>query len=107
MKFAPEYKLIHMQLTTDGKFKLIDGIFTTDEARSVLFQLFEHKINFHNREIFSAQERFGISSTTSRKRVEELKAAKENIRQILIDVGNEKAIWKIESTIVINLIDTK
>jgi hypothetical protein len=37
----------------DQNFKLIDGIFTAEEAEKVLTTLLNYKIDYHNREDFS------------------------------------------------------
>jgi hypothetical protein len=45
----------------DQNFKLIDGIFTAEEAEKVLTTLLNYKIDYHNREDFSNHIRFNQS----------------------------------------------
>ncbi len=52
---------------------LMNGNYSSDEAREILFNLFSNKINFHQMKNFSSQERFGKESKTALKRITQLK----------------------------------
>ncbi|MFV7236048.1 hypothetical protein [Flavobacterium sp. ZB4R12] len=64
-------------------FKLIDGVFTPEEAGKVLAALINSKINYHNLEDFSNHIRFNNDISQSKKRVVELNEAKEKIKNLL------------------------
>lgn len=61
------------------KTKLIDGTFTTADARAVLLELLSYKINFHSREKVSDEERFGADVGHSSRRIRELNQEKEEL----------------------------
>ncbi len=58
---------------------LLDGHFTPEEAREVLLSLFQAKIQFHEMQNFSSQERFGHEDAMAVKRIPDLK---NNMRKI-------------------------
>ncbi len=65
------------------KFKLIQGDFSTEEAKTMLYDLITSKIQFHNREAFSIQVRTNGDTSHSIKRVEELKVTQERIEKMI------------------------
>lgn len=65
------------------EFKLIDGIFSAEEARNILTALFNYKIDYHNKEDFSNHIRFNKDISHSKKRIQELTEAKKNIKEML------------------------
>lgn len=64
-------------------FKLVDGIFNSEDAQDVLCHLLDKKINFHLCKILSSFEKSGEEDPYSKKRVEELKATKEALLETL------------------------
>ena len=60
----------------ESKFKLIDGEFSVEEAREVIGNLFEFKINFHSKQSFSSELRTGFKDEKSLSRKESLKITK-------------------------------
>ncbi|MEZ4955933.1 MAG: hypothetical protein R2825_20410 [Saprospiraceae bacterium] len=66
-------------MKNSNSVKLIDGVFEAADAKEILLSLINFKINFHQRRIFSLEERFGTIEEASLKRIEELKKAKEQI----------------------------
>jgi hypothetical protein len=52
--------------------KLIRGTFRKDKAKVLLLELLWHKINYHEMQQFSNQERFGRDDEHSEKRIREL-----------------------------------
>jgi hypothetical protein len=84
--------------------KLIDGTFLPSEAGKVLFELINRKINYHQMERFSNEERFGKDESNSRGRIEQLKDARRRLEEI-IDYTSIKGLrLKIESSIDITFI---
>lgn len=63
------------------EFKLIDSTFTIEEAKVVLLELINFKIQFHSQKIFSNDIKYGKDDIKSKKRIEEL----EDIRAELLD----------------------
>lgn len=63
------------------EFKLIDSIFTPEEASSVLTTLINSKINYHRLDDFSNHIRFDRDLTHSQKRIKELEAALTSLKQ--------------------------
>ena len=64
-------------------FKLIDGIFTAEEAEKIITALLNYKIDYHNREDFSNHIRFNQSIEHSKNRIQELTTTKEEIKKMI------------------------
>lgn len=62
---------------------LIDGTFAPNEARKILSDLISSKINYHQLELFSNEERFSKDISNSKKRIEVLKETKESLKKII------------------------
>ncbi len=62
---------------------LIDGTFAPAEAGKVLSDLISRKINYHQLEMFSNEERFGKDISNSKKRIEALKITQTELRKII------------------------
>lgn len=85
------------------EYKLIDGIFTSEEAEKVLTALFNYKIDYHNREDFSNHIRFNKDIEHSKKRIAELTATREAIQQLIANSKSENFNLVINSTVTISL----
>lgn len=72
--------------------KLIDGNFSSEEARSLLVELLIHKINFHKIERFSKQIRFNEDPAPSDKRIDELIRDKNKVIELLNALDPETVI---------------
>jgi hypothetical protein len=77
------------------KLNLIEGEFSSHEAKEVLLNIFSTKINFHEMKNFSSQERFGKKNEISQKRIPKLKKSVEKMHKII-----EKAIAKNRKLII-------
>ena len=84
---------------------LIDGIFSPSEATDVLVTLIRNKINFHNLEIFSLEERNGENIERSKKRLEELKRTNEKLTEIIQYAEKKDKFLKVFSSIEIEIIN--
>ncbi|SMG12160.1 hypothetical protein SAMN05661096_00474 [Marivirga sericea] len=82
--------------------KLISGIFSTDEASTILLGLLKNKIDFHNMEIAHIKETGSGNLEKSEHRIKELKLLREEIRLIIEEAKHEKVDLAIESTINIH-----
>lgn len=86
-------------------YKLIDGMFSPADARTVLFSLVESKIRYHWMEKFSNIERFGKDINQSEKRVEELVKLYGELKAALEKAAKENKHVKINGTIELIFID--
>ncbi len=82
--------------------KLIEGKFSPEDAKEVLLELINHKINFHSLKNFSSEERFGKSIEGSKKRIEYLKKAKEKVVEIIDKAKHDNCNLRLESCINIS-----
>ena len=94
-------------METNLNFNLIEGTFKPSEAKSILTTLVKDKIKFHELELFSAHERFGIELPKSKKRVIELNEILLNINQVLTDYESKDVEIKISGAIEILVLDKK
>ena len=67
----------------ESNFKLIDGAFSVEEAKEVLGNLLEFKIQIHNKENFSSEIRNGVRNKQSLSRIESLKATRKSLFEYL------------------------
>ncbi len=72
----------------ETKFMLIDGKFTAEEAKEVLGNLLDFKIQFHNKENFSGEIRKGVKNQQSLARIESLTATKKALFEYLEEFPN-------------------
>jgi hypothetical protein len=84
--------------------KLVEGTYTPAEAADILFSLIGDKIKFHNLQILSLQERFGIESTHSEQRIKELKAAKMQAKDLILQARDSGYTMQIEGDIKISFL---
>lgn len=82
--------------------KFIGGVFAPDEAKEILLDLINHKLQFHSLKNFSAEERFGKPIASSVKRIAELKVIKEKVLSLTIQAKEDALHLKIDSTIDIS-----
>ena len=76
----------------ESKFSLIDGTFTVREAREIIVTLLETKIQYHNRESFSNEIRFGKTHSNSVNRKAQLILVKSEFIALLKDLENESQL---------------
>ncbi|WP_026994845.1 hypothetical protein [Flectobacillus major] len=87
------------------KVELIEGIFTHEDAKEILINIFSTKIQFHELKNFSSQERFGEDDKVAQKRIPELKRSVGNILKVLEEAKKQNKYLKITSEINISLIE--
>jgi hypothetical protein len=85
------------------EIKLIEGNFTPKEARKVLSTVINGKINYHKIELLSEHERNGFENLNSRKRVEYLTKANDDVIEIIHKAIGEGQNFEISANIVITL----
>ena len=86
---------------------LIDGTFVPSEARKLLSDLISRKINYHQLEMFSNEERFGKDISNSKKRIEALKNTKEALKGIIEFAIENQYKLKVNSFIDIIFVEDK
>lgn len=81
--------------------KLIDGKFSANEAKEILLNMINNKIQFHTNRDFSSEIRFGTPEVDSRERLIELRETKKKILSLLKEAENKGQILQIRSSIEI------
>ena len=86
-------------------YKLIEGTFSDQEAKDILKNFFESKINFHEMRNFSSEERFGHKDAMAVKRIPELKQASKDILEIVqqAKLGNKRLL--INASVQITIVE--
>ncbi len=90
-----------------NKIKLIKGVFSPEDSKEILNNLYNSKISFHNMKNFSSNERLGQPDKLSVKRLPELKEAIKNIAVILNTAVEKNFKVKLNSVVEIELVSTK
>ncbi len=85
------------------KLKLIEGDFSFNEAKEILTSMFNSKINFHNIQNWSSQERFGKDDETAQRKVRLLKNEIEKLEEIIFNAKSQNKKLVIKSEIIISL----
>ncbi len=86
------------------RFQLIDGTFTASEGRQLLLALVQSKIDFHDRERLSSQERFGTDPTHSQRRLVELRKLHETLRGFCQEAGENEDRIRVNGWIEITAV---
>ena len=92
------------EATEEKLFKLIDGIFSPEDAREILLHIIENKIHFHNLRIFGTEERFGVKDEHSIKRVQELKETRDQIVAVLDEAKEKRKNITLRSLVSIDVL---
>ena len=87
------------------KLKLIEGEFSFNEAKEILTSMFNSKINFHNIQNWSSQERYGKDDETAQKKIPLLKNEIEKLEEIILEAKANNKKLVINSEIYISLKD--
>lgn len=91
-------------MENNKEYKLIDGIFSSEDAEKVLTALFNYKIDYHNREDFSNHIRFNNDIEHSKKRISELTASKEALKELFSNTKLNNLNLVINGTISIEVV---
>ena len=78
----------------DKVFSLIDGAYSSKEAREILMNLYSDKVRFHEKKNFSSNECFGKDDLNAIKRIPQLKECQKNILELMktAELENKKVI---------------
>ncbi len=85
-------------------FQLIDGVFSSDQARQVLGAIVKSKIDYHILENHSAGERSGILNH-SKQRLQSLHAIDTELKALFESARASGAKLKVTGNIEITLIE--
>lgn len=91
-------------MNTTQRYTLLNGIFSPDEARQVLLSLVKSKIDFHNMEKLSNEERFGRDIAHSERRLAELRQLHETLRTTCQSAADTARRVQVNGWIEITLI---
>lgn len=87
------------------KLTLIEGKFSFDEAKEILMTMFSSKINFHNIQNWSSQERFGKDDEVAQKRIPVLRNEMKILEEILLEAKAQNKKLAVNSEINISLLE--
>lgn len=91
-------------MNTTQRYKLLDGTFSPDEARQILLSLVKSKIDFHNMEKLSNEERFGRDIAHSERRLAALRELHETLRTVCQSAAEHAQRVQVNGWIEIALI---
>ena len=83
--------------------KLIEGEFNVSDAKEILVNLIQSKIQFHEKKEFSSLIRFGLKDSISVKRIANLKKEIVELREFIQDLNEKKHKLIINTTIKIEI----
>jgi hypothetical protein len=92
-------------METMRKINLINGEFSSSDAREIVMDLYHKNINFNKIQNFSSQVRYGEDDLLALARIEDLKDSVEQITEILMEAKNENKRLVIKSYLEIELED--
>lgn len=90
--------------TMQGKFDLIKGEYTPEEALEIVTHVLLKKINFHEMRGLSQQIRFGLKDEASLQRIKELKASLEAFQELAKEAKLSGKSVRLKSSISVELI---
>lgn len=82
--------------------KLIKGLYTPNEAKEILLDMLDSKINFHKIKSLSSLVRCNQPNAESEARIEELKEARGQILKLIQEAREGNTQLRIESTVHIS-----
>ena len=85
-------------------FKLVEGNFSSADAKEILLSLIEQKISFHNLKCFSHEIRYGAKDEHSLERIEELNKTKEKLILIINQAQMDGDLLSINSSIDVQIL---
>jgi predicted component of type VI protein secretion system len=84
------------------EFKLIDGTFIASDATDVLLNMVNHKIQYHDLQVFKMMERFEKDGVERHiDRLSELKEMREELKFYLEAMGGLNCKFRVKTTITL------
>lgn len=81
--------------------RLVEGVFEPAESAEVLLSLLNYKIKFHTVQLLNLKETQNSDPENSQKRIEELKAAKQEVTDLVVNARNKGMVLEIHSRVKI------
>lgn len=92
------------QSTVLDQYDLIHGEFSPQDGLEIITHLIQEKINFHNMKSLRKVLQVGAEDEASLRRIEELKATREEIRELSLKARSEGKRLRISSGVTIELV---
>lgn len=86
------------------QFKLIQGDFSPQDAKTVLMSVINSKINFHNLNAFSEFVKNNEDCETSKRRISVLTSSREDVMKLIEESEKNGMKMKINGDITIEFI---
>jgi hypothetical protein len=81
-------------------FKLIDGTFIASDAMDILLNMVNHKIQYHDLQVFKMMERFDKEGVELHiERLTELKEMREELKLYIETMGDLNCKFRVNTTI--------
>lgn len=90
--------------TKDQTIKLIEGVFSFEEAAEILFSLLMHKIKFHNLQLLHGQALNEENYKRSKERIQALKEHKNRVTEMILAARDKGYELQIDSSINIKFV---
>jgi hypothetical protein len=87
-----------------NEYKLVNGVFSAEEAQKIIMSLINSKIDFHNLNAFSDFIRHNSAADDSKSRIEELIQTREDIIKLIQEAEKKGKKLSIKSNISVALI---
>jgi hypothetical protein len=87
-----------------NEFKLVNGVFSAEEAQKIIMSLINSKIDFHNLNAFSDFVKHNATVDNSKSRIEALTQTRQDIIQLIEEAEKKGMKLNIKSNISIELI---
>lgn len=84
------------------EIKLIDGDFSAQEAKLILMNLLNNKMQFHQLKNISSLERFGKEDEIATKRIPELEESIKIVLKLFQDAEMKEGIITIKSVVTVD-----
>ncbi|PTB97565.1 hypothetical protein C9994_02460 [Marivirga lumbricoides] len=89
------------------KIEIIKGTYSPEEAKEILFNIINSKLDFHNMKNVSSQIRYNQPEASSEKRIEELNNSFKKIQQVIAKAAEDNQNLTIHSSIELTLSSSK
>ena len=87
-----------------NEFKLVNGVFSAEEAQKIIVSLINSKIDFHNLNAFSDLIRNNTTVDNSKSKIEALTQTRHDIIELIEEAEKKGMKLNIKSNINIELI---
>lgn len=88
-------------MQNEQRIKLVDGIFSVEDANLLLLELLRFKIGFHEQRLFRDYKEFNQDYSNSKKRIEALNKSLENFRGLIAKAYESDSLIEINCEIEI------